>query len=254
MIEISSASNSKFKYFKSLLDKKGRSKVGEYIVEGIKSVNDAAEAGCEITAIIATEKQKENIPENTTADIYIIADFLMEKLSDTKSPQGIAAVIRRGSRMLPDISKEGLYIYCDNVSDPGNLGTIIRTADSAGFNGVLLSSGCVDVYNPKTIRSCMGSFFHIPVYDNVAYEFLEEYSKQGKVYGGILTGNTVDYREPSYDNKTIIVVGNEANGISDRVKKICIPVKIPIYGKAESLNAAVAAALLMYEAADKIYK
>jgi len=253
MLEIKSASNPKFKYFKSLLDKKGR--VSEYTVEGIKSVSDAISAGCDVSAVLVTEKQLKSVPEAYDGEIYVLADFLMEKMSDTKTPQGIVAVIRKNAAETPDMASDGLYIYCDGVSDPGNLGTIIRTADSAGFSGVLLSRGCVDVYNPKTVRSCMGSFFHIPIYENVSEEFLSEFTASGGgVYGGILSGETVDYREPDYGAKTMIVIGNEANGISDKVKEMCIPVKIPIYGRAESLNAAVAGAILMYEVSNRINK
>lgn len=250
MSEIKSASNPKFKYFKSLLDKKGRSRAGEYTVDGVKSVRDAILADCDVTAVLAVEKQLDNIPAEYKGEVYILADFLMEKLSDTKSPQGMMAVIRKNPMLCPDTRKDGLYVYCDGISDPGNLGTIIRTADAAGFDGVLLSEGSVDVYNPKTVRSCMGSFFHVPIYENVSPEFLKDFD--GSVYGGILSGETVDYREPCYGRKTVIVIGNEANGISDRVKELCIPVKIPVYGRAESLNAAVAGAIMMYEVSNRI--
>ena len=124
----------------------------------------------------------------------------------------------------------------------------MRIADAAGFDGVLLSDGCVDLYSPKTVRSSMGSFFNMRVVTGVSYEKLSEYKNSGfQLIGGALGDNTIDYRSTDMKKPTIIIVGNEANGISEDVQKMCQCVKIPILGKAESLNAGVAAAILMYE-------
>ena len=249
MIQITSASNEKFKYFRSLLSKKGRDESGRYIVEGIKSVNDALNSSCIIEAVILRDDMAWD-KENTDFPVYCISSALAEKLSDTKTPQGVFAVIKKQAAH-NTLNPRGAYVYCDRISDPGNLGTIIRTADSAGFDGVILSPGCVELYNPKTIRSCMGSFFHISVMENKAADTINEFVENGgKAYGGILSGNTKDYRLVDYSGGIIIVVGNEANGISDEIQKLCQAIKIPIYGKAESLNAAVAASIMMYEAAN----
>ncbi len=248
MIEIKSVSNPKFKHFKSLLSKKGREESGEYIVEGIKSVRDALASEREITAVILSERKRSAVDGVCAQNVYVMPEALTDKLSDTRSPQGVFAVIKkRGKEFF--VKPDGLYVYCDGISDPGNMGTIIRTADSAGFDGVLLSPECVEVYNPKTVRACMGSFFHIDIFENIGADMLVKTG--AAVYGGILSGDTVDYRLPDYSGCTVIAVGNEANGISDSVKKICRHIKIPIYGGAESLNAAVAAAVMMYEAANK---
>ena len=179
--------------------------------------------------------------------LYKVADGVFEKMCDTKAPQGILAVVKMdGNDFKLDLSKS--YIYCDNLNDPGNLGTIIRTADATGFDGVLLSQGCVDLYSPKTVRSSMGSFFNMKVMKNVTHKQLAQYKEMGfQLIGGALNENTVDYRSADMTKPTVIVIGNEANGISDEVMKMCKCVKIPILGKAESLNAGVAAAVLMYE-------
>lgn len=251
MLEIKSASNQHFKYFKSLLAKKGREESGEYMVEGIKSVNEALMSGKTVSAVIVCDK-KRDLADGVRDDIvYIMPEQLTDRLSDTKSPQGIFAVIKKEKKEFSP-KKDGMYVFCDCISDPGNLGTIIRCADAAAFDGVLLSDGCVEVYNPKTVRACMGSFFHTDIFENINAEILK--SAGANLYGGILSGDTADYRTPNYDGCTVICVGNEANGISDRVKELCIPIKIPIYGKAESLNAAVAASIMMYEAANKKHK
>ena len=170
------------------------------------------------------------------------------KMCDTKAPQGILAVVKIEDETDFTPNTEKSYIYCDCINDPGNLGTIIRTADAAGFDGVLLSDGCVDLYSPKTVRSSMGSFFNMRVVTGVSYEKLSEYKNSGfQLIGGALGDNTIDYRSANMKKPTIIIVGNEANGISEDVQKMCQCVKIPILGKAESLNAGVAAAILMYE-------
>lgn len=253
IIEIKSASNDKFKFFKSLLTKKGRDESGQYMVEGIKSVKEALNSQRNIEAVIIKEGLACDIGQ-VTCPMYVMPQMLTDRLSDTKSPQGIYAVINKLNKDI-QLKKDGAYVYCDRVSDPGNLGTIIRTADSAGFEGVLLSPDCVEVHNPKTVRSCMGSFFRMEVIENVDPGFLRAYSEtDGKIYGGILSGDTKDYRSVDYKGSVMIVVGNEATGISEPVQKICTPVKIPIYGGAESLNVAVAASILMYEAANSRHK
>lgn len=250
MIDITVSSNAKCKYVRSLQQKKGRSEHGEYTIEGIKSVRDAINSGTQVSAIYVSQSfyahETFAYPENVP--LYRVADGVFDGLCDTKAPQGILAVMKMGRDVFtPDITKA--YIYCDSINDPGNLGTIIRTADAAGFGGVMLSPECVDLYNPKTVRSSMGSFFNMKVMRSATPDMLVSYKASGfSIYGGALTDESIDYRSADFTKPHIIVIGNEANGISDEVMKICTPVKIPILGSAESLNAGVAAAILMYEA------
>lgn len=247
MVKITSSSNKTYKYFKSLLQKKARYDAGEFVVEGIKSVRDALSSGKEISAVITSDEFQEEF-DYGESDVYEVSAPLFEKLCDTKTPQGIAAVIKmyKTADFAPDIN--GAYVYCDGVSDPGNLGTIIRTADAAGFSGVILSDTCADIYSPKTVRASMGSFFNIDLIPGKTAEDLEKYKSMGfNLLGGALSGNPVDYRAADYTKPTVIIVGNEANGISDEVLKICESVKIPIYGRAESLNVGIAAGILIYE-------
>ena len=247
MIKITSSSNQKYKYFKSLQLKKARYENNEFTVEGIKSVRDAINSGCEITALIVSDRFDKGI-DFGSIPVYEVSEPLFGKLCDTKTPQGIMAVIKMydNTSFKPDFN--GAYVYCDNVSDPGNLGTIIRTADAAGMSGVILSKGTADIYSPKVVRASMGSFFNITIITDRDIEDLKEYKSSGfSLLGGALTDNTVDFKECDYKKPVIIIVGNEANGISDEVLKIVKPVKIPILGKAESLNVSVAAGILMYE-------
>ncbi len=246
IFNITSSKNEKFKYFKSLQQKKYRT--DEYMVEGKKSVLEALSSGREVTAVILSDGVEFTVPRDIP--VYIMPDFLVEKLSSLETSSGVICTIKieKNEGFIPD--PKLLYIYCDRISDPGNLGTIIRTADAAGFGGVMLSPGSVDLYNPKTVRSSMGSFFKIQVIEDITYDKLASYKNMGfSVYSGALSDNTIDYTEPDYKKPTIIVIGNESNGVSDEVIKIsdkCI--KIPIIGGAESLNAAVAAGVIMYEA------
>ncbi len=250
LFQITSSKNEKYKHFKALKSKKTRMESNQYTVEGIKSVCDATEASCEIDAILVSESfhtsSDFNYPENT--NIYVISDTIFPALASTETPQGIIAVIKQNNRLItPDINKA--YIYCDHIQDPGNLGTIIRTADAAGFGGVLLSCNCVELYNPKTVRSSMGSFFHIDIASEIDTQQLKNYKNSGfSIVCGVLSDNTIDYTSADFTKPVIIVIGNEANGISEEVLSISdINIKIPIDGKAESLNAAIAAAIIMYE-------
>ncbi len=250
MIEITSASNPRYKTIKSLAQKKERLKRREFTVEGIKSVHDAIKAGAEIDRIAVSDTFFKTADFEYPERIHILkmSDQLFNKLCDTETPQGILAVIKMKNLpdFTPDTSKD--YIYCDGVKDPGNLGTIIRTADAAGIGGVLLSPGCVDPYNPKTVRSSMGSFFAIDIIRSKGTETLRQLKDSGfSLIGGALTENTVDYRSADYKKPCVLVVGNEGDGISEETLRLCIPVKIPILGSAESLNVSVAAGILLYE-------
>jgi TrmH family RNA methyltransferase len=250
IIDIVSASNAKYKYIKSLKEKKFRTKNKEYTVEGIKSVHDAIASQREISMIAVSEDffENENFDYPQDIPLYRINTSIFNKLCDTQSPQGIIAVIKMEDIKNFKPEKDKAYVYCDGINDPGNLGTIIRTADAAGFGGVLLSKGTVDLYNPKTVRASMGSFFNIKVITDAGIDDLKRYKEDGFIlFGGALGDNTIDYKNADMTQPSFIVVGNEANGISDQVQKICQCVKIPILGKAESLNAAVAAGILMYE-------
>ncbi|MDO5396853.1 MAG: RNA methyltransferase [bacterium] len=245
---ITSSSNAVYKHIKALQDKKYRKKYSEYTVEGIKSVRDALNSNRRVKSVVISEGFTSEYTYSDEIEIITVSAPLFAKLCDTQTPQGIMAVIEIEDKggFTPDLSKA--YIYCDGVNDPGNLGTIIRTADAAGFGGVLLSKGTADLYSPKTVRSSMGSFFNIETVTGLDAEFLVRCAEKGfMLYGGALGRDTIDYRDADMTKPSILIVGNEANGISKEVMEICRCVKIPILGKAESLNVSVAAAILMYE-------
>lgn len=183
--------------------------------------------------------------ENVSGDVF-------QKLCDTETPQGIVFVGRMPTATLSDML-DGNILILENIQDPGNLGTMIRTAEGAGVSGVVMTKGTVDIFNPKTIRSTMGSMFRVPfVYVDDISVTIDEIKKAGiKVYAAHLKGESF-YDEIEYSGKSAVMIGNEGNGLSDETAGLAdIYVKIPMCGQLESLNAAVAAALLMYEMRQK---
>ncbi len=248
---ISTTKNKTYKYIRSLQQKKVRASEGCFTVEGMKSVSDALLSAYETVLIAVSEEFYNNSGFDFPSDVrtVIVRSDLFAPLCDTKTPQGIISVLRMRDRAsyMPDFNR--LYVYCDNVSDPGNLGTIIRTADAAGFGGVMLSPGCADLYSPKTVRSSMGSFFNIDVVPDFSRESLIKLKEDGFVlWSGALCSDSMPYTEADFTKPSVIIIGNEANGVSDEILEESEHIIIPIYGKAESLNAAVAGAVMMYEA------
>ena len=181
----------------------------------------------------------------------IIADSVFKKMSDTVTPQGVMCVVDKAEYIFDDlINKNSLKVLVlEGVQDPGNLGTMLRTSEAAGFNFILADKNTVDVYNPKVIRSTMGSIFRVPVIytDDILSDIDKLKNKGVKCVAAHLRGNK-SYRDIDYPKKAAVFIGNEGKGLSDEIsEKADILVKIPMEGKVESLNAAVAAALMMFE-------
>lgn len=247
---ITSTQNKTYKLIKSLRQKKSRISEKLYCVEGIKGCTDAFAKGADIqiTAVKKGiyEKISHLLPE--CGSLYIVNDNIFDALCDTKNPEGIICAVKI-KELSPEKLTDGLYVYLDSLADPGNCGTIIRTCDACGGKGVLLSPDCVDLYNPKTIRSSMGSFFSCDTYTDFSLDMLKSLKEKGyKIVCAALSNNASDYKTFNYPDKTIIVIGNESNGISQACLDIAdATVIIPISGDAESLNASVAAGILMYE-------
>lgn len=206
--------------------------------DGVKNVDreDDMEVIC--------EKLKQTGYETVTSDIFA-------KMSDTQTPQGILTVLKRPEYHLEDLLEQPnpLFVLLENLQDPGNLGTIIRTGEGAGITGVIMSNGTVDIYNPKTIRSTMGSVYRVPfLYVENMQEIMQKLHEKGvHTYAAHLKGNTY-YDTFSFTEPTAFLIGNEGNGLSDGLADMAESyLKIPMEGQVESLNAAIATALLMYE-------
>lgn len=251
---ITSISNSKIKEVVQLQKKsKYRKDKGLYIVEGIKMFAEADRRLME--SVYVTEafltKEKTNTLLNEI-DYEIVSDNVMKAMSDTVNPQGILCVMRRFNYSPDDIINKKKLLLLSDLQDPGNAGTIIRSAEGAGMDAVIFSNGSVDVYNPKTIRSTMGSIYRVPfIYLDLEFVIAELKKRKLPVYTTDMTG--VSYREAEYNDGFAIIIGNEANGVSKNISELADEkITIPMSGRVESLNASIAASLLMYEACHKI--
>lgn len=252
---ITSKQNNIIKYTKSLQQKNIRDKEGRFFVEGYRIVKDAIDSDFDIEYIIFNENMT-NDAEKLFSEIkdkltyYIVSDGVFSDISDTKTPQGVLAVVNKKEYSLKDIidKSNGMMVLLENIQDPGNMGTIIRTSDAAGADGIIGSKGSVDIYNPKVLRSTMGSIFHLPVV--MVENFLECIdmlkSDQYNIFASHLKGS-LNHFQADMKGKVGIIIGNEANGISDEVSEKCMLIKIPMMGRAESLNASVSAGILIYE-------
>lgn len=183
--------------------------------------------------------------------LYCVSDAVMKKISDTETPQGIIAVCRMQNTTLDKLLAKGeMLLVLDRVGDPGNLGTMLRTADAAGVGGVVLLKGCVDIYSPKTVRSSMGSLFHVPVVNGIDEEkFIVEAKEAG--YELLVTSleGADNLYKADLGGRIAFVMGNEASGVSaNLLERADKRVYIPMAGRAESLNVAMAAGIVMFEA------
>ena len=257
---ITSTSSSQVKHVISLLSKaKERKKNNEYVVEGIRMVSEVP--ADLLVKIYMSERFQNNNSEYVKElvkkqgisgdSIEIVADNVFDRMSQTQTPQGIMAVVRMKSNSLSDmLSGNPLLILVENLQDPGNLGTIIRMGEGAGVTGVIMSPNTVDIYNPKTIRSTMGSIFRVPfIYVQDFGEAVSECQKSGvKVYAAHLDGRNT-YLGEDYSKGTAFLIGNEGNGLTDDItKQADTLIRIPMEGEVESLNAAIACTILTYEA------
>lgn len=224
-----------------------------FIVEGIKMFLEAPKES--IRKIYVSESfTKEEIYKTSirVQQHEILSDAVFSYVSDTKTPQGILCLVQMPSYEWKHIlKKDGLYLLLESIQDPGNLGTMFRAAEGAGVDGILMNESCVDLFNPKTIRSTMGSIYRVPFY--IAKDFKEAIFNLKKenimIYAAHLKGEA-SYDVMDYTKASGFLIGNEGNGLSDEIAALASEyVKIPMQGKVESLNAAIASSLLIYEAA-----
>ena len=251
MIVIESKDNTLFKYTKKLKERKHRTKENKYIIEGFRLVQEAFKAKCNIEYIIVNEGGKGKLEDylNQYMDnvkIYEMRNELFSQLTSTENTQGIIAVANINNS-ISNINGD-FYLLCDKVQDPGNLGTIIRTAHAARVNAIILTKGTVDIYNDKTIRSTMGSIFYIPIiYDN-DLSLLKKLKGEGFSLVATSLKESKNFFEEDLSGKVILSVGNEGNGISEEIFELADKkVKIPMPGGAESLNVGVATSIILFE-------
>jgi TrmH family RNA methyltransferase len=249
---ITSTSNPKIKnVIKYSKSSKDRRKADVFLVEGIRMFSEIPKEL--LLETYATEEfEKKNASALQQVDYELVSDHVMAAITDTKTPQGVVSVVKRLHYTLEEVCNPAvppLLIALENLQDPGNLGTIIRTAEGAGVTGVIMSKDTVDIYNPKVVRATMGSIFRVPFC--YVEDFVEEMKRLND--SGIVTFSAhlqgTSFYDQNYRKPTAFVIGNEGNGLTDAVSSVtCQKISIPMRGQVESLNAATAATVLMYEA------
>lgn len=259
---ITSSANSRVKQVIQWQTKaKERKKAGVFLTEGFKMYEEAPlESILEVyvaeSALASLEKmdaKEEKMAVKLKKTGYeVVADSLFKKMADTQTPQGILCVVKQPEYRLEEILKQDrpLLMILENLQDPGNLGTIIRTGEGAGVTGVIMTAKTVDIFNPKVIRATMGSVFRVPfLYVEDMEDTLKKLKEKGiRTYAAHLAGREY-YDSFSFTGGTAFLIGNEGNGLEKKTADLTDSyLKIPMEGKVESLNAAIAASLLMYEA------
>ena len=252
---ISSKDNETIKKLKKLKDKKYRDQENCYIIEGIKLIKEAINENAKIKLIIVCDdcKQENNIDEDAKYEIakyecIYVTEKIFLSLTNVVNPQGILAVIEKEKSNNVINYDENLFLVLDDIQYQGNMGTILRTADSLNLKQIIVSKGSSDIYNPKVVRSTMGAIFRVNIIesDNLVKTLKDMKKHKIKI---VTTNLQTDKKIYDVDyEKSAIVIGNEANGLSKEVASYANRlVKIPMLGEVESLNAAIAASILMYE-------
>ena len=256
---IQSKDNKTIKHIISLQQRKYRQKFGEYTVEGIRAVTDLEKKGFLRAILMRESKRSELEPlvqkDFTISSVYVVQDPIFDKIEHSVNGQGILGIARKCVNELHSfIVEDGLYVALDGVQDPGNLGTIIRTAVAAGVKGIFLLKGTVDPYNEKCVRSTMSALCNIPIFEDVTLSEFYDFIKDNTIKTYVTSlDNAKPYHTISYAKRTMIILGNEGNGVSREIIKMCDQaITIPMYGDIESLNVSIAAALCMYKVREQI--
>ena len=248
---ITSTSNPKIKQVALLRDKaRARREEGAYVVEGLRMFREIPAGDVREVYVTQDFYNKNESLCSTYKDLQVVSDKVFEKIADTVTPQGVVAVVSMKETSLENVLKGDFLLFLENIQDPGNLGTLFRTAEGAGVKGIIISKGSADIYNPKVIRSTMGSIFRMPyIYvEDIASVISKEISNMN-IYAAALEG-AKDYTTVSYTGRCGILIGNEGNGLkNETIKAAGKSVYIPMQGSVESLNASISGAILMYEAA-----
>ncbi|MGO0060007.1 TrmH family RNA methyltransferase [Brevibacillus fluminis] len=261
---ITSVHNPQIKRLHQLLNRKGREASGTFLVEGVHLVEEALRSGAEVKTVVYDRDRGIDPACEAALRVYdgplkriAVTEQVLAKLSETKSPQGIVAEVSQHSvnwqawkRKHEQTGSVFVVLMLDELQDPGNLGTIIRTAEAAGIDGIVVGENSVDLYNGKVLRATMGAIFRLPLFRLPLAAACEELGAMGtRLLVTSVHDGSVAYDEPVYDGRIAIVIGNEGRGVSPEISRLATThVHIPLYGAAESLNAAVACGIMLYEA------
>lgn len=260
-MELTGLQNPLVKAAAELKQKKYRQQRGEFLAEGLRTVEEAVafKAAQQIFYTATEDERTLQLLEQAASmqlKLTCVSEAVMKKIADTETPQGIIAVCRMQEQPLEQLLASGkLLLVLDRVGDPGNIGTMLRTADAAGVGGIILLKGTADIYAPKTVRSSMGSLFHVPVLSGVAeQEFIDNAKKVGYQLLVTALDGADNLYQADLKGRLAFVMGNEAGGVSaSLLQQADKRVFIPMRGKAESLNVAIAAGIVMFEAMRRNY-
>jgi len=239
---IESRSNERVKEARKLLLRKERKSTGLHLIESDKLVREAIGSGARVVSLFV--ETGFNFVALGDTVLYHVTRSVLESLCESRTPQGVVAIVETPSLVTPDTYPEGLVVVLDGVQDPGNVGGILRSADAFGAAGLLLSPACADVYAPKTLRAAMGSTYHLPVWQGALEPELQKMKSEGfaALCGDLHGGETL----PALSSRVALVIGSEGAGVSQSVAGHCESYRLPMRGRAESLNASVAAGVLLY--------
>ena len=257
MLTLSSKDNNNIKNTVKLINSsKFRRKSGLFVAEGLRVCYDALLSGAEIDTVFVTgdalDKHTEKIGElcEKAGKSFLVTNEIFSHISDTQTPQGVLCVIKTLDKVteFDKIKNGGKFIALENLQDPNNLGTVLRTAEAFGVSAVILTNDCCDIYNPKVVRGSMGAVFRLPFYtvSGIA-EFLSENSDLTS-YAAVVDKNAEPITKISFADSSVAVIGNEGNGLTEKTVNACNhKITIPMGGKAESLNASTAASIIIWE-------
>lgn len=250
MREITSKDNRIFRTCEQLLLKKYRDKTGKYLIEGENLIEEALKTGSQIETVLI-RAGCDKAPRELLDKTFLLSERLFDRLAQTETSQGMIAVVAKPETKKEDYTgSAGNFVVLDRLQDPGNIGTILRTADAAGYALAIAMKGTADIFSSKVVRAATGSLFRMPVVFMDSNSELVEFTRAA---GKKLTATCLDaqrcYYEEDLTHDIALIIGNEGNGISQElIESSDIRIRIPMHGNIESLNAAVAAGVLMYEA------
>lgn len=250
--KITSIHNQRVKDWKKLQTKKGRRKSNTYLLDGWHLVLEASQSHQKLLTLIGVADELDRHADIVALfdDVFEVTPAIMKDIVDSETPQGIAAVVELpNSHQLPKDRLHGAWLFLDRIQDPGNVGTMVRTADAAGFKGVVASDQTADFFNPKVVRSMQGSQFHLQLVSGDLKKWIADFKAAGlPVYGTELNPQAKNFRDIHPGADFALIMGNEGHGMDQSLlKETTDNLYIPMRGKAESLNVAVSAGILMFQ-------
>ncbi len=255
MKEISSKDNKLIKYIAKLQSSsKFRREEKRFVAEGLRVCTEAVLSGAEIVTVLVTENALNKHSDalkcllEACSDTYLTSEKAMAAACDTQTPQGVVCIIKTLDNNIDLDTINNKYILAENVQDPSNLGTILRTADALGLSGVIMTKDCCDIYSPKVCRGAMGALYRVPfrIIDS-APDFIRSFNITGTSYAAVVR-DAQSVTECAFDGNSLVAIGNEGNGLTEETANACTyRITIPMSSNAESLNAAIAAGILMWE-------